>query len=491
MRNDITEFALERQRSVVITLYPASTDLVDVINGVATGGFDLSPFVSSGRQSENDADLTMTWDGTGMFLANQPVAHDIIEIVEDGKQLWIGFVEQINTYHEERGSRVFQITCRSRDGVGPWRQRKITTGRFTQGTSLAAMAATIIESQGLSLTEYVVPLGGPVVPHDNVQLSDTTPWEALVDIGFAMGLTPITDARARIKFVSRDVDREADFVFGQEQVVRIEGSQGAQALTEFKLKWLDRNLTEVVQQEQVLASTSITAGFWKGEQDETLFWSDDRRARAKNTRMVVKQSINSGLLPIGDESYAQNDEFSGTVEVEVAVFVSGLATASLAAVLLLDVVGDKVVVGGFGVSTGITVPFGRVIRGFAEASLLLIMMSIGTGQYEILGEPFDFVHQVNTTTAFNDASPYWSDMVEEEENNLIYDEAHAQEVAVRELLHRTAMANSWDTVIIDDPRIEIGDIIELPDTSRLYVTSYQRDLTRGSASELRVSGFRS
>ena len=37
---------------------------------------------------------------------------------------------------------------------------------------------------------------------------------------------------------------------------------------------------------------------------------------------------------------------------------------------------------------------------------------------------------------------------------------------------------------------EPGDIIELPDSSRLYVTDYTRDLTRGSASTLRVSGFR-
>jgi hypothetical protein len=207
--------------------------------------------------------------------------------------------------------------------------------------------------------------------------------------------------------------------------------------------------------------------------------------------MNVVQSINDSLLPIGSEDYEQLDEFSGEVQIEVSVFVSALATASLAAVLALDVTTDGVVVFGFGGSTGVTVPHGRVIRGLAEASLLLIMMSIGTGQYEIVGEPFDFVHAINKTDAFDDAAPIWMESIVEVENDLIFDEEMAQDVATRELLHRIAEANRWDTVLVDDPRIEVGDIIELPDTSRLYVMDYQRNLMRGSAAQLNVQGFRS
>jgi hypothetical protein len=44
---------------------------------------------------------------------------------------------------------------------------------------------------------------------------------------------------------------------------------------------------------------------------------------------------------------------------------------------------------------------------------------------------------------------------------------------------------------VDDLRIEPGDIIELHDGSRLYVTGYSRDLTRGASAELQVTGFRS
>jgi len=488
VRLDVNQPEVDRQRSVTVTLYPSSSDLVEVINRVATGGFDLSPFITNASHTSVTADINMTWDGTGMFLANQPASNDIIEVVEDGEVLWLGFVESVNTYHEERGSRIFQISCVSRDAIGPWRAKRITTPRFTEGTSLTAVAETLITGLGLSPEEYIVPLGGPVVPHENMQFAEVAPWEALTDIGLAIGATPYVDAMSRIKFISRDVDRVSDIVLTNERVLRINGGRGRPPLSEFKLKWLDRNLTEVVQEEQVLGSTSITAGFWKGTQTEKIYWSEDRRGRAKNTKMKVITSINSALLPIGSESYTQVDEFHGEVEVEVSIFVSGLATASLAAVLALDVAPDGVQVGITG--TGITIPKGRVVRGVAEASLLLIMMSIGTGQYEILGEPYDFVHQRNTTTAYNDAAPYWAEEIQEESNDLIYDEDHAQSVCIRELLYRLASANRWDVDIVDDWRIEVGDILELSDGSRLYVSDYERDLTRGSGSVLSIYGFR-
>jgi hypothetical protein len=250
-------------------------------------------------------------------------------------------------------------------------------------------------------------------------------------------------------------------------------------------------LTKVTQQDQVLGQETITAGFFKRETNRNVYWSDDRRQRAQNTKMKVLDSINAGLLPIGEETYEEIDRFHGTVTTSVSIFVQTLAGASLAAVLLLDYTPDKVITGGFFASGGITIPDGRVIRGLAEGALLLIIMSIGTGNYEIWGEPYDFVHAVNKTEAFDENAPEWMEDVTEEDNDLIFDETHAQEVVVRELLHRFAEVNRWDTVIVDDPRIEVGDILELPDTSRLYVTSYTRNIKRDTGSTLAVSGFRS
>jgi hypothetical protein len=492
MRTDIAKFSNDRQRSVEVLLWPSTTDFVEIMNRTATGEFDLAPFITQGSHTSRDANLTVTWDGTGSFLANQPEAGDVLEIRDGSVQLWIGFIDEINNYNEERGNRVLRITARVRDAVGPWRKRRYVSPRFQAGASLAGVAQEVLINQGLTANEYDIPLVGFTVPHPNVQFADLTPWKALQLIGLAIGYEPYTNARGQISYYSRAVDRPADIVLTNEDVVRITGGKGKAALTAFRLLWLDRNLTKVVQQDQVLGTESITAGFFKRKTTRKVYWSDDRRARAQNTKLKVLDSINAGIINVGDENYVQVDRFHGKITTEVDVFVASLATASLAAVLLLDAAPDGVVTAGlFGVGAGYTVPKGRVIRGIAEAALLLIMMSIGTGNYEIWGEPYDFVHAVNTTEAFNENAPVWMEDVQAEENDLIFDEEHAQEVVVRELLHRVAESNKWDTVITDDPRIEPGDILELPDTSRLYVEDYTRQLTRGSPSQLSVSGFRS
>lgn len=491
MRTDVSEMPLDSLRSATITVYPKTETYVDVLMGLASNGFLLDNFVTAASHTAFDARVVMTWDGTGSFLTNQPKPGDILEVRENGSVLWIGFIDEVNNFNEERGNRTISVTARSRDGMGPWRSERFTGRRYEQGTLLNGVMEDVLRDAGLTQEEFIVPAGGAVVPHSNVQFAQITRWDALTLIGIATGWTPITNARGQVTFYNRAVDRVASQTLTNERTKRIQGGKGTPAIGTFRVKWIDRNLTEVVQGEQVLGSATITAGFWRGTQDQDIYWSDDRSARAKNTRMKVVQSINDSLLPIGTESYTQQDDFHGTVEIEVSIFVSALATASLAAVLALDVQPDKVVVFGFGASTGITVPVGRVIRGIAEASLLLIMMSIGTGQYEILGEPFDFVHAINKTDAYDSGAPSWLDAIQEIQLDLIYDEEMAQTVAIRELLFRIASANRWDTVIVDDPRVEVGDIIELSDTSRLFVEDYSRNLMRDSEAELVVRGFRS
>lgn len=491
MRGDVGKFPIDRQRSVTVTMYPKATPFIDVMNGVAAGGFDLSPFMTSGSHTSTDATITMTWDSTGSFLVNQPKPGDILEIVEASIQLWIGVVEEINNFNEERGNRKINIRARSRDGVGPWRKRKYISPRFQQGGTLAGAAQEVCIGQGLVAQEFDIPLVGYTIPHTNVQFAQVTPWVALKLIGQAIGYEPFTNAKGQITMYNRDVSRIPDIVLTNEDVIRIAGGKGKPSISGFQLKWMDRNLTKVVQQDQVLGSGSITAGFFRLTQQLEVYWSDDRRQRAENTYLKVIQSINDSLLPVGDETYVQNDRFHGTITITTDAWVPALATASLATMLALDYVPDAVVTGGIGASIGETIPYGRVIRGVAEGSLLLIMMSIGTGSYELWGQTYDFVHAVNKTEAFDDAAPLWMQDVQTESNDLIYDETHAQEVAIRELLHRIAETNRWDTVITDDPRIEPGDILELPDTSRLYVQNYTRQLTRGSPSTLKVTGFRS
>jgi hypothetical protein len=76
------------------------------------------------------------------------------------------------------------------------------------------------------------------------------------------------------------------------------------------------------------------------------------------------------------------------------------------------------------------------------------------------------------------------------DSDFVMNEGHAQQIAVRELLYRSLAAISWNVEIIDHPAVEPGDILQLPDGSRLYITGFSRDLTRGAPASLAVNGFR-
>jgi hypothetical protein len=265
-------------------------------------------------------------------------------------------------------------------------------------------------------------------------------------------------------------------------VLSISGSKARSETTSVTLKWLDRNLTKSPQQEQALGQASITSGFFNLKQSRQIWWSDGRWQRAENTHMKVLQSINSGLLPVGDESYRVLDEFHGEITVKTSAWVPTVLSHGLALMVAAAAIPD-------GVAISNTIPIGRIVHVLAELEVFLTVASIGTGSYEVWGEPYDYVHAINTTEAYNEAAREWQRSEEVLESDYIHDEAHAQQVATHELLYRSLAARSVTVEVVDDPRIEPGDILGLPNGERLYVLDYSRDLSRGSAATLRLSGF--
>lgn len=487
MRTDATPYGSEDfERAVTVTLWPKSVTYAQVLGGTATGGTDLSADVTSVRQGEAECSIRLAaWPSS---CSAQAKPGQIISIDADGNRLWNGVIDSVNDYREERGARSLQIVSRTRDGVGLWRDNRFVSGIYPSGTALERIAVDIARAMGLTSTEHKFPATGFWVPHTNAQMADMSPWDMLETVFLAAGLSPFADVLGRIRTYRRDVTRRADIVLDDSRVLAITGARARPAVNNVKLRWLDRNLSKVTQQDQVLATDSVTAGFFKLEQEREEWFSNDRRQRAQSTRMVVKQSVNSGLLPVGDEEYTVFDQFHGRLKVTTYFWVPALATASIAALLAAHAqpdLGD-----GSSLVPSPTIPIGRIVEGAATAAILLVMMSLGTGHYEFWGEPYDYVHARNTTEAFDRTAPAHLNLEKEIENDFITDQPHAREVAARELLHAIASSSSWGARIVDDPRVEQGDILELPDRSRLCVMGYSRDLTRGAPAVLDLTGFR-
>lgn len=473
------------QRATTVFMHTTASPL-DVLTGASTSAVEITQFCSSVKQTPNDATVGLAWHDE-LYGENQPKFGQVLEIKLDGRSFWIGIIQSINDFRLSSGQRTMSIVARSRDATPLWRDTRRMTDVYPVSTTLDHIVRQVCYGIGLTDIEIgVLNIPGYTV-HSNTQLADLPPWQMFTVLMQPSGMEPYVDARGRFKAISRDTTRAADIeLTDNTRLLSVNGSKSRPPVTEIKVRWLDPNLTEVSQQDRVLDKVTLTAGFFKLKQERDTYFSADQTQRARDTHIVVRQSANSGLLRVCREDYTQNSTTSGKVVLTTYAWVPGLATVSIAAKLYAHAIPDGVVaLGG-----GFTIPEGRLLEGTADVALMLTMMSIGTGVYEIWGTPYDMVHARNTTTAYGSNTKDWEINVAEIENDFVMNQAQSEGFAVRELTYSYRSASSYNISIVDDPRIERGDIISLVDDSRVYVLDYSRDLSSGAPATLSITGFR-
>ncbi len=479
---------LDSARRFAVFRHPTAS-FVDILAGTATDAIDLSQYVVSGKHTSKDADIAFTYQ-TQLNGAAQPKPGELIEIQLNGQTLWVGIIESVAAFNLQSGLRRLEIKVYSRDNTPTWKDIKRVTSLYAAGTPVNQIANDVALSVGLLAAEIALPLTSTYTVHSNLQLGNMSGWDILTNTLQSSGIDPYIDARGVLKGISRDLARPSDVVLTADRLNAISASKAKSPITSVRVLWLDPALSEVVHQDQVLGTATITAGFFQLHQNLDVYFSADRTQRAKGTYMVIKQSANSGLLPVCDEKYVQFDQLHGQIQLTTGIWAPLLASASLAEIIAYSFVPDGVVTGGFVISGGYTVPYGRLLNAAAEVAVMLIMMSIGTGMYEIRGLPYDLVNARNRTEATAKGVPDWLIQNQDIETDFIMNESHAQAFAARELIYQSRAASTYNAQIADDPRIERGDIVELPDASRIYVLDYSRELTHGSKALLQLTGFR-
>ncbi len=474
-------------REVAVHLYGTGVSPAQVAAGAAQLS-DLSPYITRCTQTESELQISCAFY-TELYCAGQPKPGQTLAAKLGGQILWQGIIESVSDYRERSGERSISFTARSRDATPAWREVPRITREYPQGTRLDLIARDVARDLDLQEEEILVSTVGVSTPQSSTQLADIPAWAMLEALLVPAGLAPYIDGLARLRTYSKDITRTPDVVLTDERVIAISGSRTRPSLSSLVLAWRDPKLTLVRQQDRSLANATITAGFFQLEQNVDVFFSEDRTQRAFDTRLVVQQSANSGLLPICDESYTPNrdpgsDEITGgRIKLETFAYVPALL-ASFVAIKAAGAFPDIAPSGG-----GPTTPIGKIAHAALELVALITLASIGTGVYEIHGKPFDYVNARNRTRAYNINADPWSEKNEEIESDFISNEAHAQAVATREFLYRALQSGSYSVQIVDDPRIEVGDILQLPDRSKVYCTGYSRDLSFGAPAVLNVSGF--
>jgi hypothetical protein len=494
-------------RDMRVILHPTAA-MWEVRRGMDPGSddsVDLSEFVTQGTHTAFDANITLSFNRE-LFGDTQPKPNQILEIQfwqnNEWKPIWMGIIDAISQFTLQRGTRSMQLIAKTRDSQDIWRNVKRITPLFPQLTDLSYMIMRVARQAGMKGDEILLPPSAFTTAHSNTQMADMNAWDMVTSVAQALGWTPFIDGMGRLRMASRDLQgRRPEVVLSDERLIKVGGQRQRPPKSRVRVLWLNPTLKKYKKQDQLLGTPLvITMGWFLPYWKHTHWYSDDHTLRAENTRINWKdsKSVNQfAWQKLVKETWTPQAENRGKLSL---LNIPTFAAVALLTFYLLSqksrsdgVVGTAAVSTAPGVApvTGHTVPSptGAIKEAITFSAWAYMVMSIGTGTYHIWGTPFDWVHARNVSVAFDSSVPDWVDNSVDIESDFIINEEHAKAVAIRELIYQAREANKWNITIVDDPRIEYGDVLQFTDGTQLYVEDFTRNVERGSEATLDVRGF--
>jgi len=517
----------DSKKDVKVILHPTAA-IWEVRRGMDPGSddsVDLSEFVSQGTQSVFEASVTLKFNRE-LFGDAQPAPNQILEIQlwQSGiwKPIWLGIIDAISSFTLQRGERSMVITAKTREQQDVWKSVKRLTPMFPQMTDFGYIAHRVARSAGMQGDEIILPQSAFSTKHSNTQMADMSAWEMLQQVCVPLGWSPFIDGLGRLRVASRELQhRTPDIILEDDRLIKVGGQRQRPPMSRVRVQWLNPTMKKYKKMDQQLGqSQTVTMGWFLPYWKRTFWFSDDKTLRAENARINWSKdhSQSANLFPqtpfgaFVSENFQQIAENKGRLLLINKAFAVALplainlirATATRTdkvmgtinvtqPTLISDPLGGPVFgtipVDGTMLHTVPTPVTGSVFESIQLAAWVYIMMTIQNGVYEIWGTPYDWVHARNTSEAFDSSVPTYVDNVMDIENDFIVDESHAKAVAIRELIYSARSANRWSVTLVDDPRIEYGDILKFTDGSQLFVEDVSRQLERGSEAILDVQGF--
>lgn len=359
---------------------------------------------------------------------------------------------------------------------------QITSRAFEQGVSYATMMESILEDDvGLGASEFVIGgLGAQLTSQATTQIVDESPMTAIAKIAFSDGATPYFRGDGVLVFTEATSSKGPAITYTNENAftgfARPFSPLGN--ANEVVVTGLDATLTKISQPTQVLASANITMGFFGGDSSIKVSWSDDDTQQAENTRLETLSSVTGALISFGAEDYVPTvDDDGGTrggrIEVEGA-FYAPLTTS----LHVLRLAASRIPDSWAGVGGGSTIPIGRLVEGIISVSVSVIQATIGRGEYEIVGDPYEYVFQELEGRARVDNLDPNDIRSLTIENHLIDSQAEVDAIAMRELRTVRKRGNAWTSTMRHDLRLEPWDKFVLPDLREFIITEITRTISR-------------
>lgn len=417
------------------------------------------------------------------------------EGLDEADWLWTfsGEVEGTYSWTFQRGQNITaQFSVFNRGNNQAWKRRNITSDSFTIGSDWGSMFHNIAKDvMLLSDAEVAAPVPwGVLFDKNSNQVVNYPPWDALDQLAFGVNAKPWFNGKGQLALYSTAQDRTTLILTDDNRLRKYESKgSSAETINKVILTYLSNELSRVDGPDQILASATITAGFFVSTIEVDAYYSDERKTRSDNPRFIIKQSANAGLMSFCDEYMTIIDEFHSKITVEVSIWAPVIATAMLAMYMTIQAIPRAVVTALFG---GTTIPIQDIAAAAVLITILLLMMSIGTGTYEVWGTPYEMVYLEEQAIAQKAGIEFWQEREREVRNDFISTLAQAQPLAVSTLHFEVMKEQPRQLLLRYDPRLEPGDILQLSSTVKVWIENIARTLTRNSVdvSTMAVSGYR-
>lgn len=497
----------------VVIWNPTKVSINDVAAGSVTeAALDITPFVQTAEYLQNigfeNGDDPSTTQASFRFRRHPNTGQNLRRgMIEDGVIVQI----RQGDLRVDKGDwiPIFTGTFRGRPGDDPGtpadrsegfsaqafgREERflnltVTTESFGQDTDVGVMAVNIAQKHmGLSQNEIRFGAQGFESKHKTNQLVELPALQALWECLFVVGKKPAFDSLGRLIAVDVSLDKPAARVYsnGNSMFKSIQAvPNDVEVNNAIVLRGLSSTLTKVVGEVQRLTELSVVTGFFDTEFKERVYYSEDRTQRAQNTYVVERKKIRWS-----DADWSQQNEFHGKLSIDTrylrnvraAIFTAFLAIQTFIAIIDLYFQGGgnglKVIFDIFGIS--FTVAKLRFILQLASmaalAALLWSMNYIGRGEYEIWGKPFEYAYrELIAEHQLVDLGP--DEVRRAEFRNDFLSTMEELDEAAAERLRREVLKNQvYQIVMLDDPLLEVDDVIEDADGNRYYVVSVGKHL---------------
>jgi len=382
------------------------------------------------------------------------------------------------------GSGESWIHFRAYDRSARYFKYRRTSENFDQGTPYITMALNVAQNDmGLDSGEINFSAwGSHVTGHKSTQFVDEEPLVSIAKAMFLDGVLPYFDGEGRLTQVDGTITKAPSRVyedFAQFQAIERPMSED-NAVNRVYVVGLSADMTEVAQPQQVLATASITTGYFTSDESFPMYFSDDQSVVAKNVELNIIKSVNGGINFLGGgEEWEEITISSGEViglQISIDTGFAPYVIIFLTAIYVLLAIIPDTVITVYG--TGITVSVGRLIQAVALAGILFLMTKIGRGEYEAVGEPYEYLFEEVRACAQVALTPFNERNELTIENHLVQSEANCKICATRVLLREQAKGNARAVTMFHDLVLLPDDAFETPDGRSYMIRSIQRTLSR-------------